>query len=157
MLCREEKSQIVWEIPMSFNPSVTRVYRAFFISFTSSCGKYGAGASLVIQDDLVLAHLYSCAVFECPKNYFRRGPSQLKHKTLDWTLTGQLHISYLNLLCSHPPKWGYGHCILGYCGYELESPLLFLVAFAFYVALHLPQPGGNMSFQYRRLHPSSVC
>lgn len=59
---------------MSFDPSVTRVYRDFFICFTSSCVKYGASASLIMQDDLVLAHLYSCAVFESPKHYFRRGP-----------------------------------------------------------------------------------
>ena len=50
MFCRGEKSQIVWEIP--------RVKGAFFISFTSSCVKYGAIAPLVMQDDFVLAHLY---------------------------------------------------------------------------------------------------
>lgn len=64
----EEKNIMLNGLPVSFDPSVMRVYGPSLICTTNSFMKCGASASLTIHEVLVLGHLYSLAVLKSLKH-----------------------------------------------------------------------------------------
>lgn len=70
----EEKNIMLNGLPVSFDPSVMRVYGPSLICTKNSFMKCGASALLTIHEVLVLAHLYSWAVLESLKHSSKRGP-----------------------------------------------------------------------------------